>query len=343
MMQSATAKTLILCGVLFPAGLLLGQQPSAPPPAADGTKPESKKSDGPKPGSLEEALADALRGNPDIRVAEAKMREAEAELYRARLLVTQKVVALKAAVDVAKMNVDHAQMALERMAKLVSAGQAPRPELEQATAQLQSAKADLAKVQGELSAVCGKMPGDTKVVASWLQSIAFAPDGGTFATTMADGSVRLWDTKSGKAQPINAWLTETTYQVPLKPGSMTEKAMKFLDTPFQLDKPLGVAPLNDVLESILFALKPEVRFRVLTNAGEKQCTLMSGRLPVGAWLLALEDESPDLRFVLREYGILVTTKDRVPEGAVLLRNAWPTREQPVKPTSKSEAPPAAKQ
>src|SRR5437588_11514314 len=45
-------------------------------------------------GSLEEALASALKNNPDIRVAESKVQEAEAELNRSRLQVTQKVVSL---------------------------------------------------------------------------------------------------------------------------------------------------------------------------------------------------------------------------------------------------------
>src|SRR5262249_49519257 len=42
--------------------------------------------------TLEEMLNKALKDNPDIRVAEAKMREADAELNRTRLQVTQKVL-----------------------------------------------------------------------------------------------------------------------------------------------------------------------------------------------------------------------------------------------------------
>src|SRR5437660_737827 len=42
--------------------------------------------------TLEEMLNKALKDNPDIRVAEAKVREAEAELNRTRLQVTQKVL-----------------------------------------------------------------------------------------------------------------------------------------------------------------------------------------------------------------------------------------------------------
>jgi outer membrane protein TolC len=40
------------------------------------------------PASLEQLLAEAMKNNPDIRVAEAKLREAEAVLNQARLQAT---------------------------------------------------------------------------------------------------------------------------------------------------------------------------------------------------------------------------------------------------------------
>ncbi len=46
--------------------------------------------------TLENQLAQALKNNPDIRVAEAKVREAEAELNRVRLQVSQKITVLNA-------------------------------------------------------------------------------------------------------------------------------------------------------------------------------------------------------------------------------------------------------
>ena len=49
---------------------------------------------------------------------------------------------------------------------------------------------------------------------------------------------------------------------------------------------------------------------------------MTGELPVGAWLQMFEDSVPDLRMVVREYGILVTTKDRVPQGALTVQDFW---------------------
>src|SRR4051794_33829889 len=72
-----------------------GGQPGQP---MSGTNPMSvpKK---PEPGSLEDLLDKALRQNADIRAAEAKVREAEAELNRVRHQVLAKVVSLRNDID----------------------------------------------------------------------------------------------------------------------------------------------------------------------------------------------------------------------------------------------------
>src|SRR5215831_13067285 len=64
-------------------------QPGARPPAKDKTQSNKSK--------LEEMLTEALKNNPDLRVAAANVTLAEAELNRTRLQVTQKVIALHAA------------------------------------------------------------------------------------------------------------------------------------------------------------------------------------------------------------------------------------------------------
>src|SRR4029077_15972519 len=51
------------------------------------------------PESLEETLSQVLHQNPDIRVAEAQLREAEAELQRVRLQVMQKAITLYHALE----------------------------------------------------------------------------------------------------------------------------------------------------------------------------------------------------------------------------------------------------
>ena len=54
-------------------------------PVSKGSQPQEKTPPKTESAQLAEMLAVALKHNPDIRVAEAKLREAEAELNRTRL------------------------------------------------------------------------------------------------------------------------------------------------------------------------------------------------------------------------------------------------------------------
>src|SRR5438874_1867865 len=100
---------------LLAAAPFCGGQPKADP-AKD--KAPAKDQKAPAKSKLEEMLEQALLHNPDIRVAEAKLREAEAELNRARLLVTQKVVTLQASLEAARANVAVAETRLKRLREL---------------------------------------------------------------------------------------------------------------------------------------------------------------------------------------------------------------------------------
>ena len=90
----------VACG-----GLTFGQADSktARPASAGADKPKQEK-----PATLDEMLAKALKDNPDIRVAESKVREAEAELNRVKLQVMQKVVALRHSLESQKATVQEA-------------------------------------------------------------------------------------------------------------------------------------------------------------------------------------------------------------------------------------------
>src|SRR5438552_2394915 len=146
-MIEALALAVLLAGVT-----LVDAQPKPPAssPAADEKKPEPKKS------ALGELLEQALRNNPDIHVAEAKLREAEAELNRTRLLVAQKVVALHANLEAARATVAVGEARLRRMQDLIKTGVGGREDLETATVALQQAKADLAKLEAESPYLTGK-------------------------------------------------------------------------------------------------------------------------------------------------------------------------------------------
>src|SRR5690348_16019153 len=117
-MRSKMVRTLALALMLGGVGMVTGQAPKSPPREEE--QETAKKSlkrkiivaedeeetpkrvnpkAQPKKSKLEEMLAEALKNNPDIRVAVAKVAEADAELNRTRLQVMQKVVMLHHAIE----------------------------------------------------------------------------------------------------------------------------------------------------------------------------------------------------------------------------------------------------
>jgi hypothetical protein len=124
-------------------------------------------------------------------------------------------------------------------------------------------------------------------------------------------------------------------------GPVAERVLKALDEPVKPARADMELMLDDVLGMLQPAKGPRIPYLVQPGVKNvKGIRLMEAELPLGAWLLAVEDLSPDVRFVVREYGVLVTTKDRVPEGAVSLRAFWhgrpdirPLDKDPLRPGS----------
>src|SRR4051794_12213744 len=69
------------------------------PPEGKLEEKPAEKSSADKSKALEELLIKALQNSPDVQVAEARLKEAEAALRQARLLVAQKTVELQQSMD----------------------------------------------------------------------------------------------------------------------------------------------------------------------------------------------------------------------------------------------------
>ena len=68
------------------------------------------------------------------------------------------------------------------------------------------------------------------------------------------------------------------------------------------------ADLDDVPVRAEFKVSP------IVSLGEE--------LPVGAWLQLFADGTPDIRIVVREYGLLVTSKTAAPPDALSVQEFW---------------------
>jgi hypothetical protein len=299
MVRTTVKLTLALVALLPGGALALGQQASKGAPA----KPAK-----PAPGSLEDLLSQALKNNPDIRLAEAKVREAEAELNRARMLVAQKIVALQHSIQVAEKTRDEAQARYDGALKLFQQGGKAvcAEDLRAAKLAWDRTKYELLKLQAEMPALLGKLPDGVKGEAlKGLDAL-----GGDAA---ALERYRAWLLLAHRASDEAALAKSPK-------GTMADKIRKALDKP--IDANYKDKPLNEVLKEIEKHLEGIPLRGTNSSVPGTKMDLNLGRVSLGAAIQAFSDLVPDARFVVREYGILFTHKDLLPPDAVLLHDFW---------------------
>jgi hypothetical protein len=311
-MRTRVVNTAALALVLAGTALAPGQ---APAPAAEKPKGAPAKS------KLEETLAQALKDNPDIRVAAAKLAEAEAELNRVRLQVAQKVLAHHHALDQAQAELRDAEQMLARRQRL--GGAVSAEELAAARTAVVLAKAKLAAVEAEAPYLVGKQPqlvGESKRADTAEAVAAYREALGLLYSSLAESRHLAW---SGK-------FTDADVR-----GPMGEKIRKALDRPVTLRS--TDAPPDDVVR-MLRQSSPDLPIHFVKRVGDPpaKVTVELREVPLGAALEWLEDSLPGYRAVVREYGILITAQDRVPPGAASLHDFWKgKREDKPKPDPES--------
>jgi hypothetical protein len=336
--------------VLLTAALWLPAQPPAGLPSTGGGEgiskkdaPKDKKA-APKPaaGSLEEMLDTALKNSPDIKAAEAKVREAEAELNRVRHQVFTKVISLRNEIDAARKTLEYLEFIRKRAESAMQKHAASQEELQAAQASVDTQKAKLTQLQADLDAALGKWKlstlGDIEGTIFYSNGAPaeglYAIDIGSNASVVRPGqTVHTLNAFNTLGHMINVNANQAV-QAP-----MAERIRSALDKTVKLEEPRAEQPLKEALESFRQKAGIDVPFRyLLGNKAAEPVLLLKGELPVGAWLQVFEDSAPEVRFVVREYGVLVTTRDRVPEGAVRVHDFWRQKEAPKAPAAEEKAP-----
>jgi hypothetical protein len=286
-----------------------GQQP---PRSEEEEDPPKSKAGAPDAGKaatkskLEELLAQALQNNADIRVATAKLNEAEAELHRARLLVMQKVVQSYQAVEAARARADFRQKEYDRIKQLEASGAVQHAIVDEREKSLAAAKAELAAAEADLSFLLGKAPAESR---TFRFSRAKDPN--------ADPTYRaaLSDYYAALALGQKQW----TWSKPAL-GSITDKIRQALDRPVTIMA--NDQPLSHVLKLIRDA-NPELHIQFPRTLNlEGKVTVRLENVPLGAAMQLLEDMVPDLRVVVRDYGLLLVKEDSLPPRALLLEDFW---------------------
>jgi hypothetical protein len=296
------------------AALLLGaaparaqqSQPASPPEKAKEKEKEAKPADKP---TLEEALSQALKGNADIRVAEAKVNEAEAELNRTRLLVMQKVVASYSACKAARAKVETFEAQLNHLSSATPGGERAR-----LVGELMAAKAELETAEADMPFLLGKPPRKAEAEAPRQDSEAAVSAGLRFLSRM----------QTGQDQAAALGLLSLAAAQQVAPVPVAEKVRKALDAPIAVDfKDVPFAEVLEYLQDKAGVVIRDQMTRHYPEGGPKITLKFSEPLPLRAVLQALEDEFDDarslgLRFVVRDYGLLAIPTGNVPPGSALL-------------------------
>jgi hypothetical protein len=322
--------------LLLAAVAVVSSQEPMPMPKTGKSKSKSKEEPAPTntkeakeaaaKSKLEEMLEIALTHNPDIKVAEAKAREADAEVNRARLAVTQKVVQLYSNLESARTKVKRWQAEVERIGKLAATGAVDLALVNETEAQLVQAKAELAKLEAEVPYLVGEQ--NSKYHARVFK---FRQDGWDVELKVPEdqkaavGALGLWD------------ITRIHSTVE---GPMSDKLRAALDKPIALK--LEKAKLEDVL-AYFQKVHPEIVILNKDPNGKLAADAsIASELPFGAALQWLEDSMHDehnllteYRIVVREYGLLIVRRDQLPPDAVLLQYFWKANSK-VTPKSKDE-------
>lgn len=261
-------------------------------------KPSQAKS------KLEEMLTEALKNNPDIRVAAAKLAEADAELNRTRLQVMQKVVTVYYAIETQKKTVEHQESRYKRLAELNKNGAAVGPEdIAEAKQALALTKAKLEELEAQLPALLGTM---TQAEALYNRTIQQAK-------LLRQEAVRS-SVQTRRATIEEAEL-ERTYSAP---GPMGERIRKALSRPMTVQfADTSVEQVANTLSDNSGLVIKYVRDR--TSPVEETVTLLCKELPLASVLQLLGDSLPAYSIVVRDYGLLIAPSKDIPQEAISIQ------------------------
>jgi hypothetical protein len=229
--------------------------------------------------SQDQALAQALENHPEIIAAKAKVSLVEAELYGKRMEVSRQVLGLYSSLKTLDAQIEAAKAALNQSKSPQNTGGGPIDPLKWAAA-IEAAEGKLVQATGqreqaerELRLLIGATPGAK-------------------------------ETKSSNAAAIPA------RQIPQ--GSIVDLWKAAVERSFKISA--ADMPLTELVNYLSdnTGIKFSVQRPALEVAGlgvDMPISLSIKGVPLAAALQGFEDAYPQLQFVLRDYGVLLTTKE----------------------------------
>lgn len=259
----------------------------------------------------EEMLLLAIQTNPDLRVALAKLAEAEAEVARTRLKVMQKVLAAQQTLVPLRAEVQEAEKHLKYVTEMSARGK-DEPQAKQITQRLAPLKTKLAEAEAELDYLLGKIPASKKL-----------------QPTTGEGTTRLW--QSSNITSVDRLIADTWAVRPL-PAPTADRLRKALNHKVNLK--LNEVSARDFLELLKKdASGLHLQAPTKGDVWNEKVTAALLDVPFGAALQLLEDVLVGHRIVVREYGLFIVPSDKVPPGSLLLGDFWRDAVKTDKPAS----------
>ena len=263
----------------------------------------------PKKSALEDALDLALKNNPDLRVAASKLALAEAELSRTRLQITQKVAAAYADVEVARATSKEMERQLARLRQVENS--VSQAEIRNAEGQLSASKAKLAAAERELTHLQGKGGRDEKTSRARMAEF--------YNRTGHPETAKLFDYDGQGKLDIFTYNSANSATFVLFTTLKTDGSDKLRKA---LEKPVTLSGEKMCLSDYLALVKKTGGFGIQVDAKDpawKETVDFDFKdVTVGGMLQFLEDSLPNHRIVVRHYGLLIATREKVPERAVTL-------------------------
>ena len=225
-----------------------------------------------------------------------------------------KATALHSDLNLARRMLAVAEQNLAMQEQLIKKGQAAVEGMLTAQVMVEKHRGEVEKLQTELKSLRGEFAVSPN---SFLLGVALSPNGRLLATTGTDQQIRLWDASTGQSMD-RVWSTQllSTWLDAPKPAivqaSMSDRVKKLLDQ--EVEMRMQGIEIPAVFEELMKLAKADMAFRVVLGKQQMAAVDLKGKLTVGAWLQAIEDTDPNIRIVVRDYGLLLTTRAGVPEA-----------------------------
>jgi len=261
-----------------------GEMPKTPAVGQAAKEEAARILAAPVPGSLDDMLAMALTSNPEILEAETKVRQAQARWNQTRLRVVQAVIAAFHETMLAENLIRAGEERLEQAKAMAQTGQASQSAVTEATAAYMEARGRLEQARANIRYLLG-LGGSVRAPEPEARADVGARVGAPQAPPGPSGP-------AGRERPA----------VPGKIQAMLEK---------EVAVSLQDAPLRQTLDELRALSGGEFDFLLDTELDPDafKITLNLSKARLRSVFAALVDLYP-IRFVVRDYGILVTHPDR---------------------------------